>query len=99
MGESKPSFISHERLPESDIERKQTLEELDRAEVACEAAILGWTENLRTLEQQIPHNDVLQDEKTMSYDVAYNLILAKVNQALEAQKDIKFLRSELSALE
>lgn len=69
--------------------------ELREAELSCEEALVEWTDNLRVLEEKIPHNDVLVEAKTYSYDVMYGLVASKINAMLEIQEQLAKLQDEL----
>jgi hypothetical protein len=91
-GEQKPDHMLGEPL-------FKIRAELDRDESTVEDALALWTESLRRLERDVPHNDILLEQTSFSYDVAYNLIAAEVNAALEAKEGVAKLRSELKEIE
>lgn len=61
----------------------------------AEAARQYWTEALALLEEGVPHDDVVVEQKTLSFHVMRNTYLANINELCE---QIEVLQGTLSRL-
>jgi hypothetical protein len=76
----------------------QIREQLEKNEKAIERAIEVWTMNLQLLMEKIPHDDILLDGKSYTYNVAHGLILSRLNELLEAKQENDKLNRSLVEL-
>ena len=58
-------------VPETSVERKKVLEQID-------LAISAWIGVIETLEAKVPHNDVIVDDRTLAFSVVKNAWLANL---------------------
>ncbi len=83
--------VSTEGLP-------QVREQLSRNEKIIDRAIETHTANLELLKERIPHDDILLDGKSYTYDVAHGLILSRLNELLDAKQQNEELQRSLAEL-
>ncbi len=81
MKESMPSRASaREQVAESVA---SLLEKNERMLEVAEAARQYWTEALALLEEGVPHDDVVVEQKTLSFHVIRNTYLSHINELCE----------------
>lgn len=93
MKESMPSRAS---APERSAETLTALwERSERMLQSAETARQYWTEALALLEEGVPHDDFVVDQKTISFHVIRNTYLSHINELCE---QIEVLQDTLASL-
>lgn len=101
MGEMKNHIgieVGHvERMMEGDFEGdvEKLLEQNERSLEQLEAARSLWIGNLQTLESKIPHDDVLEDDKTQSFHVWRSAWAGKMMELDSLQEELEQAREQL----
>jgi len=74
------------------------LEKNTRSFENLEGAAALWISNLGQLEDRVPHNDVIEDNKTQSYHVLKNAWTAKLMELSELRDELESEKTELGNL-
>ncbi|MFA5186122.1 MAG: hypothetical protein WC551_06550 [Patescibacteria group bacterium] len=100
MGEMKTPRIEAghvEEMLKGDFEAKvETLREKnERSLEQLEATETLWIANLETLESKVPHDDVLVDDRTYSFDVLRNAWRAKLMELEGLREELEQAREQI----
>lgn len=63
-----------------------------------EATRATFVANIEILDEKIPHNDILQDTVSLSYNVARNSFMAQLNDLDDLQHSLELHQQELETL-
>jgi hypothetical protein len=72
------------------------IEQNERSLEQLEAARSLWIGNLQALESKIPHDDVLEDDKTQSFHVWRNAWAGRLMELDALQEELEQAREQLS---
>lgn len=86
-----------ERMLEGDFEGSvdELIERNERSLEQLEAVRSLWIGNIQTLEERVPHDDVLEDIKTQSFHVWRNAWAGKLMELDSLQEELEQAREQL----
>ncbi len=81
--------------PSIESQRRAIAEKIDKDLEQVEKVQALWIANVELLDQNIPHDDVQEDQKTYSYHVIRNAWLAEIDELDRIEKELQSLKEDM----
>jgi len=75
-------------LPKNKEEVLKRLGEIAKSLENCEAVLGDWTDNLVRLESEVPHNEIVMEDKTLPYHVFSNSWKYNIDQLEQVRGEL-----------
>jgi|GEM_PF-2537073 len=75
-------------LPKTKEEILKRLKEIEKSLENCEAVLGDWTDNLVRLERDVPHDEIVMEDRTLPYHVLSNSWKFNIDQLQQIRGEL-----------